>query len=59
MKQQKLIITNDQVYWEKVVNGYLKDGWEVVPSTLQVKMRSFYSRNPAEVYVVVIEKEGV
>jgi hypothetical protein len=52
MKEQKFLIVDDVI----AVNGYLKDGWEVISVTAQyVSAGSSYSQRGA--FAIVIQKQ--
>lgn len=59
--EQKLILETDHFEFHRIVNGLLKNGWHVVPTTLVVSNNSYViqSHNRAvEVgrYAVVLER---
>jgi hypothetical protein len=49
---QKLIIADSRVSFDIAVNGWLKDGWKVVPKTLKI----IINEKSHVMAVVVLEK---
>lgn len=58
-KKQILISGDGRATWEKKVNGYLDDGWEIVPNTLTLSTCIGVSSFPVfnNAYAVVLETE--
>lgn len=59
--EQRLVTSHDLNTWNEIVNGYLSNGWKVVPGTLSMTAacsngEQTYSSQRAEAYAVVIEK---
>ena len=63
MKNKQILITGHQLYeWEERVNNHLRDGWTVVPQTLELEtavIAASTGSHPtfANAYAVVLETE--
>lgn len=45
MKQQKLIVRYNPTTFEKEVNGYLEQGWRIVPQSTNVSVACGYNKH--------------